>query len=105
VSHRSPGYSQVPAVGRRDAIHLHHGSLELEVAHVHEISFGTVVLVVTAASRILTSSTENEAWQTPYHGAWNPTELLGFETTEFTREEYRELVKDVEQNMANLPDF
>jgi len=43
--------------------------------------------------------------QTPYHGAWNATELLCFETTEFTGVEYRELVKDVEQNMGNLPDF
>jgi len=30
------------------------------------------------------------SWQTPYHGAWNPTEFLGFETTEVTGKEYRE---------------
>jgi len=32
----------------------------------------------------------------------DPTELFGFKTTEFTGEEYRELVIDVEQNLANL---
>jgi len=52
VSRHSPGYSQVPAEGRMDAIHLQHRSVELEVAHFHERSFGTVGPVVTAASRI-----------------------------------------------------
>jgi len=37
--------------------------------------------------------------------AVDPTELLGFETTVFTGEEYWELVKDVEQNLTNLPDL
>jgi len=32
----------------------------------------------------------------------DPTELFGFKTTEFTGEEHREFVMDVEQNLANL---
>jgi len=31
------------------------------------------------------------------------TEFLGFETTEITLEEYRDLVKDVWKNLENLP--
>ncbi|KAH8344304.1 hypothetical protein KR084_009473, partial [Drosophila pseudotakahashii] len=35
----------------------------------------------------------------------DPTELLGFETTEFAAEDYLELVQDVESNRENLPDL
>jgi len=35
----------------------------------------------------------------------DPTELLGFETTEFAAEDYTELVQDVESNREHLPDL
>jgi len=35
----------------------------------------------------------------------DPTELLGFETTEFAAEDYKELEQDVESNREHLPDL